>query len=171
MFTKNNWVFVSGKKFGDEYQKVSLDNITNKTAPIAIQIPTGESSFVAPISEIEITELDPNEKPTIYRCIFENTLGDQYIVELDPEDVNIFCKYSKFKNLGLYIQWGANFAAMDWKGYPCKMINAEKVSTENIDKLYNIKTKETNNLIISGIVFITKEGFTSMADNSDLMES
>lgn len=170
MFTKNNWVFISGKKFGDEYQKLTLDNITEKTAPISIQIPTGESTFVTSVSEVEIIEIDPENPPTIYRCVFENTLGDQYIVELDPEDVNIFCRYSKFKNLGLYIQWGANFAAMDWRGYPCKMIAAEKIPTGQIDKLYNIKTKEVNNLIISGITFITKEGVLAPTDNSDIVE-
>ena len=171
MFTKNNYVLTSGQKFGEPYQRVSIADIRPKNKIITSELPTGASSFQTEISEMEMTP--PNEDKsttTVYRLSFENTQGELYMVECEPSDINIFCKYSKFKNLGQLLTWGANFAAMDWRGFPVKLVNVEEIEYEG--PLYSIITKETVNSIISGINFITKKlsQFSSKLTAADLQK-
>lgn len=171
MFTKNNYVLTSGQKFGEPYQHVSIANIRPKNKIITSELPTGSSSFQTEISEMEMTAPEENQKAiTVYRLSFENTQGELYMVECEPSDINIFCKYSKFKNLGQLLTWGANFAAMDWRGFPVKLVNVEEVEYDG--PLYSITTKETANSIISGINFITKKlsQFSSKLTAADLQK-
>lgn len=170
MFTKNNYVLTSGQKFGDPYQRVSIADIRPKNKIITSELPTGSSSFQTEISEMEMSAPEKNQKTTVYRLSFENTQGELYMVECEPSDINIFCKYSKFKNLSQLLTWGANFAAMDWRGLPVKLINVEEVEYDG--PLYSITTKETANSIISGINFITKKvsQFSSKLTAADLQK-
>lgn len=165
MFTENNYVYTPGKKYGDEYVKTPIGELTNKTDVISLKLPLGGTSFATPIKNIEVVEYEEDAAPiTVYDCVFENSMGNRYTVQLEPSDIEVFCKYSEFKNLGLLLQWSANFCTLDWRGIPAKLISATPVEYTG-RRFYKITTKETPSILIGGITFGSRNESTGLDIN------
>ena len=165
MFTKNNNVYVLGDNFGDEYKSIPIEDAKKYKQLITLQLPYGESSFSTPIYEIE--ELNV-ENIKVVNLTFKNTRGNIWQVQCVPQSTEIFCKFSKFKNLNTILYYDntsnldtnkqlqhSNFATLDIWGFPCNLIEAKEVDYSG--PVYNIYTKDAPSLIIGGICFKSKD--------------
>lgn len=154
MFTKNNYILVKGKTSSDSYVEMQLDDkrLTTDTQIIATQLPNCVVTFPATLSDIE---RDKVEDAIAYQLVLENTQGKLYTLELIPYDIEVFCRYSKFKQMDAVIQWYQNFALVDWLGFPCKIVSCKEVNYTG--PVYNYIVQDTNNFCVSGIIFHSRK--------------
>lgn len=149
MFTDNNYVLCKGESWGDTYKQLPINQLKESNSVIAVQLPECNVSF-----PVEIEEIERNSRVTnalAHRLHIVNTKGDRYTVEVIASAMEAFCRFSKFKRIDNIITWYQNFALVDWLGLPCKIESVEE--TRYTGNTYEIHVKDTNNLIVSGIVF------------------
>jgi hypothetical protein len=154
MFTSNNYVLQRGEKFGEEYKKVAISDLRLSDHVITAQLPECVVTFPVEVEEIERNDLNSDGAILVYQLNLINTKGDRYCVEVTPSTQEAFCRFSKFKQLANIVNWYQNFALVDWLGLPCKIESIKEAWYHG--PLFGISVKDTNNLIVSGIVFRSK---------------
>lgn len=152
MFTENNHVLVRGDNWGDAYKQVPLKQVKEGDLIMAVNLPECNVTFAAEVAEVNVQE--QREEILAHTLNVVNTRGTRYQVNVTASQMEAFCRFSKFKQIDNIITWYQNFALVDWLGFPCKV---ESV-TESWYKgpLYTIRVKDTNNVIVSGIIFRSK---------------
>lgn len=160
MFTANNYLLVKSEKYGEEYKKVFFKDLKQTDSVIAAQLPECTTTFPVEIDEIEKSDA---KNQLVYKLHIVNPQGAKYVVEVPSTTMEAFCRFSKFKQITNIITWYQNFALVDWLGYPCKIERVEETLYDG--KLYNMKVKDTNNFIVSGIIFRSK-GEEDSEDNA-----
>lgn len=150
MFTKNNYILQKGDNYGDAYKKVNLSELGSEDQVMTVQLPDCNVSFPTEVDIIE-TSHTGRDGMQVFQLNLVNTQGQAYTVELPSTNMKAFCKFSKFKAVENIINWYQNFALVDWLGFPCKI----KSVTESwyTGPLYKVQVKDSNNVIVSGIVF------------------
>ena len=161
MFTENNYVLVRGDNWGDEYKQVPLKQVKAGDMIMAVQLPDCNVTFAAEVAEVNVQE--QRDEILAHTLNIVNSQGKRYQVNVVSSQMEAFCRFSKFKQIENIITWYQNFALVDWLGFPCKIESVTETWYKG--KLYTIQVKDTNNLIVSGIIFRSKTDDEEPEDN------
>lgn len=162
MFTKNNYVLVKSSKWGEEYKKVQINKLKKADQVLSCQLPQCQTSFPVDIESVDVCE--NRNMTTAYKLNIVNSIGHKYELEVTMSPKEAFVRYSKFKRLENIIAWYQNYALVDWLGLPCKITSVELVEYDG--PIYDLVTKDSNNYIVSGLVFHS-ESFDENGDPKD----
>lgn len=152
MFTENNTVLVRGDNWGDAYKQIQLNQVKAGDMIMAAQLPDCNMTFAAKVADVNVQE--QRDEILAHTLNIVNTQGKRYQVEVISSQMEAFCRFSKFKQIENIIAWYQNFALVDWLGFPCKIESVTESWYKG--KLYTLYTSDTNNLIVSGIIFRSK---------------
>jgi hypothetical protein len=164
MYTKNNTVLVNNAREMN-CDSIPLTELTKRTSVLTLPLPSGlNPNYFAFLRSLDVVQV---ENEPIVRITLINNQNNRYVIECtdglskkeeSPSKIYKHTWKHDYKSISEIIESPYTidrFITLDWKGLPCKI---EKVERDlYTGPLFNIITKKTDNILLSGIPVWAKD--------------